>query len=467
MKKISFLILGVLTILIACNPYKSLPSLDTATDWKVKTLPEHPQLEGGDSEKGLAYMLSGDYVGTGLPYDLFKKRAQKILKKISLENNISEDVPYLMSVFESENGAEVITGNCFTCHGGQLKKGEVFLGVGTTASDYRMNMTSFNKMSKTIVKLKYGKDSKEWEAYDQFSNFFDAVAPNIETHQVGPNPAARIAEACMMHRDPVDLTYIETPLYETYDYNLGCDVPPLWHVKKKNALYCTGVGQGDFTKLLMQASVLGIPDSAYAREVQKNFVDVLAWLEELEPPKYPHPIDAALAMAGKEVFEENCSKCHGTYGKNEFYPNKIVSLDVVKTDPFYATYAVKSGITEWYNKSWFATSYPQSQLNPNKGYVAQPLDGIWATAPYLHNGSVPTLEDLLNSKQRPTYWKRDFMYYDFDPEKVGWNYEEKDNGTGKFTFDTTIDGYSNTGHYFGDKLNTRERKAVIEYLKTL
>ncbi|NJL74008.1 MAG: c-type cytochrome [Saprospiraceae bacterium] len=284
---------------------------------------------------------------------------------------------------------------------------------------------------------------------------------------MGVNPAARLAESCMKHRNLSDLTYIEEPYYETQDYNIGSDVPPLWHVKKKNALYYTGVGQGDFTKLLMQASVLAVPDSAYARQVQEHFVDVLAWLNSLQPPTYPYAIDQTQALAGKSIFTDHCAKCHGTYDEPETYPNKLIAMAVIQTDSLYATYAMKSGITDWYNKSWFATSAPKSNLIPSYGYIAPPLDGIWATAPYLHNGAVPTLEDLLNSRQRPTFWKRNLEQYDFDPIKVGWNYETKSNGTSKFTYDTTLPGYSNIGHYFGDELTPAERKAVIEYLKTL
>jgi hypothetical protein len=77
------------------------------------------------------------------------------------------------------------------------------------------------------------------------------------------------------------------------------------------------------------------------------------------------------------------------------------------------------------------------------------------------------LEDLLHSSQRPTYWKRNLNNYDFDEQKVGWKYIKKANGISRFTYDTTLPGYSNVGHYFGDDLTTEERKAVIEYLKTL
>ncbi|MEL6133964.1 MAG: hypothetical protein AAFR59_11425, partial [Bacteroidota bacterium] len=110
---------------------------------------------------------------------------------------------------------------------------------------------------------------------------------------------------------------------------------------------------------------------------------------------------------------------------------------------------------------------PPSHNEASYGYMAPPLDGIWATAPYLHNGSVPDLWSLLDSKARPTYWQRTAESEDYTLEKVGWNYTDRNNPRGKWTYDTTLPGSSNVGHYFGDTLSTSERWAMIEYLKTL
>jgi len=466
MKKKSIVTFGFLLAFIACQTYKDIPTYQKVESWRVKQVQASPQQTGGDADQGFAYMVQGDYVGGGIPYQIFKKQSKRLLKKFPYENIYQQDIPYFLNVFETDEHVKVITGNCFTCHAAPIN-GKLFYGVGNYYSDYRKNMTFFAKSTSAFMQLRFGKKSAEWSAYQDFGRFFKGTAPAIVTGQIGINPAARLAEACMKHRNPEDLTYIEKPYYDTEGYNIGSDVPPLWHVKKKNVLYYTGVGQGDFTKLLMQASVLGIPDSTYARQVQQNFVDVLAWLSALEAPKYPYKVNQTDALAGKEIFEDHCSKCHGTYGALETYPNKIIAIDVVKTDSLYAAYAMQSGITKWYNESWFATSLPKSSLTPSYGYIAPPLDGIWATAPYLHNGSVPTLEDLLHSSQRPTYWKRNLNNYDFDEQKVGWKYIKKANGISRFTYDTTLPGYSNVGHYFGDDLTTEERKAVIEYLKTL
>ncbi|MEL7022085.1 MAG: hypothetical protein AAGK47_10780, partial [Bacteroidota bacterium] len=137
------------------------------------------------------------------------------------------------------------------------------------------------------------------------------------------------------------------------------------------------------------------------------------------------------------------------------------------TDPLYASYAQDSKIVNWYNKSWFATSEPKSWFEPEQGYIAPPLDGIWATAPYLHNGAVPTLYEVLDSGSRPDFWERSTDPRDYDHQKVGWKYDLRKKGKGKMTYDTTLPGYGNKGHNFADTLSESDKWALVEYMKTL
>ena len=85
----------------------------------------------------------------------------------------------------------------------------------------------------------------------------------------------------------------------------------------------------------------------------------------------------------------------------------------------------------------------------------------------MHNGSVPNLEAMLNSKIRPKYWQRSFSKPSYNYETPGWNFEVKESADNNEVYNTTLEGYGNYGHTFGDKLSSGERKAVIEYLKTL
>ena len=101
----------------------------------------------------------------------------------------------------------------------------------------------------------------------------------------------------------------------------------------------------------------------------------------------------------RSIFRDNCARCHGTYGEKWTYPNKIVPLEEIGTDPNrHRGIEMRYGLE--YSNSWFGKEpngwfVDGKMLRPTPGYQAPPLDGIWATAPYFHNGSVPTLDGVL------------------------------------------------------------------------
>lgn len=454
---------------MACNTYRPLVVAEVGElPWKSQRLPATPQDTTGDPVAGFDYLIHGDYIGSGVPLSIMRSSAKRMpAAQPYPRNELNQGIPYMMTAFVAPNGAEIANGNCFTCHAGKVN-GELVVGLGDSFSDFEGNMVFMGTMMRFGMKLKYKQEDPLTEAFEDFGNYFKRMAPKVATTQPGSNPAFRLAEACMMHRDPEDLSYVDEPLYDMWDYNIATDTPPLWHVGKKNTLYYNGIGRGSMPKLLLQASVLGVPDSSHSRKSVEAFKDVYAWLRTLEPPPYPRAIDQELAAAGALLFTEHCSGCHGTYGEVETYPNKLVHLEVIKTDRLYADYINQSGIVDWYNKSWFATSSPTSWFEPSDGYVAPPLDGIWASAPYFHNGSVPTVYEVLNSGIRPDRWTRSGKAgpEDYDWERLGWRYDPAPKNK-QWTFDTSVPGYGNGGHYFGDKLTETERWAVVEYLKTL
>lgn len=106
-------------------------------------------------------------------------------------------------------------------------------------------------------------------------------------------------------------------------------------------------------------------------------------------------------------------------------------------------------------------------------YKARPLNGIWAVAPFIHNGSVPSLYLLLSPhEERPAkFWTGSKRY---DPVHVGFEHTE---APGAFAYDTSVAGNSNRGHEFADKprgngvigtkLSVEERWALVEYLKSI
>ncbi len=251
------------------------------------------------------------------------------------------------------------------------------------------------------------------------------------------------------------------------------DVPPWWNLAKKRSMYYDGRTDARSVRSIMQF-FMGEKSLDEMKRLEPIFQDVQTYLKSLKPPKYPFPIDRERAEHGRTVFEKTCARCHGTYGEHASYPNKIIPLDVIGTDPARAT-GLSRKFVEHYNSTWFGKDFP-ADLEMT-GYQAPPLDGIWASAPYLHNGSAPTLWTVLKSKERPKLFLRppstEFEHY--DRTNVGWKFEPlAEEAVSALTparrrglYDASRFGLGNQGHTFGDKLSDYDRREVIEYLKTL
>ena len=95
-----------------------------------------------------------------------------------------------------------------------------------------------------------------------------------------------------------------------------------------------------------------------------------------------------------------------------------------------------------------------------------PLDGVWLRAPYLHNGSVPSLEELLEpqSARRPVFYRG---YDVYDRTRMGFISEGEGAQRSGIQFDTKLPGNSNAGHTYGVDLTPTQKKALVEFLKTL
>jgi hypothetical protein len=221
----------------------------------------------------------------------------------------------------------------------------------------------------------------------------------------------------------------------------------------------------------------------------------------LPAPAYPFDVDAKLAKAGAQIFDKTCSGCHK---KNN---GTVYALEDVKTDPNRANVmgpVGRAGLVELlheacegtgdgaeydhnitidpnkYNSSWCQPNGTVQQQDndfireragrgqPGIGYKADDLRGIWVQAPYLHNGSVPTLWHMLHPDARPQKFARGNINY--DREKVGFEWQDASptnyDSVHVIEFDTTLRGQSNSGHAFGSDLSEDDKQALIEYLKT-
>ena len=249
------------------------------------------------------------------------------------------------------------------------------------------------------------------------------------------------------------------------------DAPPFWNVRKKRSLYADGHSPKT-PRPLMQFILLPRVTPEKLAEWEPHFTDLLVWIESLEPPKYPFEISRTLASRGERLFVENCARCHGSYGANGKYEQRTIDLDEVGTDPLRFK-SLTVAHRQWVKDGWLSRFGADPVEVDPVGYVAPPLDGIWASAPYFHNGSVPTLWHVLHSDARPVVWKRTEDGYDRD--KVGLEVESLDSvpRSVKATahrrryFDTKKSGKSAAGHTFPNVLDEDEKQALLEYLKTL
>ena len=419
----------------------------------------------GNAEAGYQYLIEGDYLKSGIPFALFKMASHEKVNDLG-RTGINQNIPYSFNAVTAPNGQLVVSPNCLTCHA-QKFEGKLVIGLGNSLSDYTSNHASTALFARRFLSSGAVKD----EVYDAAKNFLRSVItvyPGLVAKSRGVNIADRLAALLASHRDPKTFQWSDSALMSVPDEVIPSDVPAWWLLKKKHAMFYTGFGRGDFGRFLMAANLLTVTDTTEAATVDSHFNDVLAYIYSIKPPKYPKPVNKKLVADGRLLFETYCSDCHGTYGRGGSYPNLLIPEEVIQTDSaLYSANYSNPQFVNWFNQSWFTTGDHPAKLVPFRGYIAPPLDGVWATAPYLHNGSVPTLEALLDSKLRPTYWSRDFKNPQYDLDDPGWKYTTESAATNKDTYNTTLRGYSNKGHYFGDKLTQKERTAVIEYLKTL
>jgi hypothetical protein len=259
----------------------------------------------------------------------------------------------------------------------------------------------------------------------------------------------------------------------------------------------------------------------------KNLEEIEDWLSHLAPPKWPEEvfgkIDRAKAAEGKKLFASHCAECHNSYPYTWTEPNKygkrflevgLVPQKYVGTDPGQfedlRPYALTAQLAPnlpgplkdkalvpagelYYGVSVSILHVALAKINQTEEeaakmhgyrelpvarpsqvphYKAAPRDGVWATPPFMHNGSVPNLYEMLLPAAQRT--KKFCLGRDFDPVKVGVDTSCK---SGTYLIDTTLRGSSNQGHSFedgprgngviGPLLTEEDRWALVEYLKSI
>ena len=428
--------------------------------------------EEPDAERGLELLRSRAFVRPTLDQEVFDElwrdwpeplrteaaqtsqegRRRLAFARYGLTEAPGDDSGDPLQFVVDENGSW--SANCFTCHGGKIG-GSVIWGLPN--SQYAAE-TLLEDVYTTSIRLE--KPLPE-------QNYVGDRVPLGSS--IGVTNAVTLSFILLANRD-ADLNHLSHPSRPAVTH-FDIDPPPWWRLKRRERLYADGFARKSH-RALMQMLLDSDQGAEHFVESESDFRDVLAWIESLEPPAYPFPVDDRLASSGRAVFETNCAECHGTYGPDGSYPEMTVPLEEIGTDPVRLT-GVSAESRRAYEQSWFAW-YGEHEVVPEpEGYVAPPLDGVWATAPYFHNGSVPTLWDVLHPEQRPVVWQR--SPDGFDRARIGLEFESfesipdqvQDPSQRRTFFDTRQFGKSSEGHTFPDVLSESEKLAVLEYLKTL
>jgi len=389
------------------------------------------------------------------------------------------------------DGKEYASLNCFACHAGVVN-GMVVAGLASNSV-----------LQKATPLTDIRGDAVRGDNYGQYAVW---------------NLAARIADP---EKTGLLTSDAETELTEVMKNTQRPPVQamPWWTMKYKVRDYWYGDGGPyDAAHFSLNFSVGNEHINEHHTDHVAMTAKALAFARETESPLYPEKLDASLVQMGQKIFHGElepadrstflaCFQCHGEYTKNPSATDYSVPgswivnysgselLRNVGTDPAYSEVIEDfAPLVEHLGK---LAAYYEAQGTPELtpvdkplkgiGYIPPPLVGAWTTAPYFHNGSVPTIEAVLNSKLRPEIWARDKSPYAYDLESVGMEYttissshyddmastaaavpeDSQAQIDMTFIYNTNQYGRGKMGHTWGDSLSNEERMAVIEFLKSL
>ena len=285
----------------------------------------------------------------------------------------------------------------------------------------------------------------------------------------------------------------------------AADLPAIWNqgVRKGLHLHWDGNNGSLFERNISAAIGAGVtPESVDLPRIER----IARWLQQVPAPASKlTPSSPEAQAAGKALYAKHCQNCHGSADsqwRGEL-TETIVSIDEIGTDRS----RLDSHTTSFVSSQWtIGAGHPFRfrHFRKTHGYAAPPLDGIWARAPYLHNGSVPTLKDLLAAPDADTretkatrsaqirrgtsgelpdkvarsllearaHGARPLLFYRgddvLDHERGGFIVERANDGKRDLTlYDTSKEGCDNTGHRYGTDLTTAAKEELLAYLKTL
>jgi len=236
-------------------------------------------------------------------------------------------------------------------------------------------------------------------------------------------------------------------------------------IRANAPLHWDGLNNSVREVVLSSALGDGMTAHEYNEQTQTSLRRVAAFLRRTKPPASPYRPDAAVVDRGHTLYANLCADCHGATGARTL---TVIPIEEIQTDR-HRIDMWTTAARDAYNSYRKGYDWNFSHFQKLEGYVAETLDGLWLRAPYLHNGSVPTLADLLEGPQdRPKAFVRGgevldsnrggFVAPSCDPRRA-----EKE----LFCFDTTLPGNANSGHLYGTNLTAADKADLLAYLLTL
>ena len=364
--------------------------------------------------------------------------------------------------------------NCATCHVGTIRdtpqsSRRIVLGMPANQMDlqaYARFLTacaSDARFEPDAVLAAIDKAGGNFSYLDRIGYRY-VVVPRVKREVI----AREKENAWFEGRPPFGVGRVDT--FNPYKVMLGltvdpavgtADLPSLWNQRIRRTMWLHWDGNNNLVEERNKSAAIGAGATPSSLDLP-SLDRVAAWTMDLKPPLYPGDrVDMKLVPEGEALYGTYCAKCHAPNGAAI---GQVTALDEIGTDPerlnsFSADLATKMNtIGEGYE--WKFTHFRKTQ-----GYANMPLDGVWLRAPYLHNGSVPTLRALLSPEQRPGTFYRAYDVYDWD--NVGFVSGGADAARDGVLFDTRARGNGNAGHAYGATLSPAQKQALIEYLKTL
>ena len=370
----------------------------------------------------------------------------------------NEADPSLGQVIFERDGAMLAGFNCFECHAGVVD-GKVIAGLGSTSvmqRPPRPEGTAGPNMFALAAAVKTPEERAVMASMMKTSKSVSSPVAEVTNRGDNYGPFAVWAHGAQLEdpaRKGLEVTYEKTELTDLIENNVAPPVNPMpwWLMKYKTRDYWYSDGN-PFDAAHFSFNFTGQQDNAndYHASHVASTAKALAFARETQSPLFPGDLDADLVKQGADLFHgrtlpsdvsafKTCAECHGSYTKIGANPDYSqpgswlveydgdLELKNVRTDSAYNEIVqTLRPISEHINKlSAYYLAQETPELAPHfdhlegKGYVPPPLVGVWATGPYFHNGSVPTVEAVLNSELRPEIWKRDQSPHAYDRERLG------------------------------------------------